>query len=437
MSEYKELKGGNQVLFALGHIGPGMLNQFITTWLLVYLSGENKLLLSASLTGVCLMCGRLVDALADPLVANWSDRMAGSRFGRRLPFIIGGAIPMVLSFNMLWHTQILNSTVARFIWVVVAVNLFYFSYTVVVNPYFALMPEIARDKKQRTFIQSFVAFFGILGMGIAMGASGFIIDAIGYSGAGLALSLLCAATLIGPALTVKIQGEGRSSATEKSSSNIFISLKSALSNKTFRTYISGFCIFFLGFQMIQYNLAFITTVLLGLDRGMSSTLFITSVVCGILFIPVYNIILKRTSCSSALKLAIVAYVVAALLIAAIPLLTGIGLNGQILGYILMAFLGFPYSGLMVIPNVIIGEIIDEDVKKNNIRREALFFGVQGLINKFMVSIAALSVGFLQDFLGNNAAKPWGIISVAPIAALVALAGFFVIGRLHISGGGTE
>ncbi len=432
MNEYKELKGIRQVVFAFGHIGPGMLNQFITTWLLIFLSGGDNILLDAGLVGVCIMLGRLIDAVADPLVANWSDRLTGNKLGRRLPFMLIGTIPMIISFNMLWYTQLLDGTVLRFIWVVVAVNLFYFTYTAVVNPYFALMPEIAKDKSQRMFIQSFVAFFGILGMGIAMGASGFLIDAIGFAKSGLILSLFCAFTMVGPALTVRVNHTAKIPPSEEISPNVFIALRDTLANKTFRTYIFGFCIFFLGFQMIQYNLAFITTVLLGLSKGMSSTLFISSVVFGLLFIPVYNIILRKVSCSTALKLAVSAYVVVALLIACIPLLLKTGIDGKILGFILMGSLGFPYSGLMVIPNVIVSEIIDEDIRINNIHREALFFGVQGLINNGMISLAALVVGLLQSFFGNTIEHPWGVMAVAPLAAVVALIGMSFLRRLHIT-----
>lgn len=436
MGQYKELKGFNQILYALGHIGPGSLNQFITTWLMISLASEGDIILKSSLVGACLMAGRLVDAVADPLVANWSDRLSNSRFGRRMPFIIGGTIPMILAFNMLWYTRYISSnSIIRFLWVLVGVNLFYFAYTVVVNPYFALLPEIASDKKQRMFIQSFVAFFGILGMGIAMGASGFLIDAFGFGVSGLIMSLLCAAVMVGPLVTVRINPGAKPVTTEESSSsNILVSLKSALSNKSFRTYITGFSIFYLGFQLIQYNMAYLTTVLLGLDKGMSSVLFITSVVSAVLLIPVYNIIMKKMASIDALRLAVCSFVVVAILIALLPLLLGSSVNGTVLGFVLMALLGFPYSGMMVIPNILISEIIDEDVRINHLHREALFFGVQGLINKFMVSIAALTVGFILDAFGNSIERPAGVIIIAPIAAVVALIGFVVMTRLNISKG---
>jgi len=428
---YRKLTGGKQILFALGHMGPGMLNQFITLWLLIFLAPvQGSAILKSSLVGVALLFGRIIDAIADPIVAQWSDRLHNPRFGRRLPFIVFGAIPMVLSFNMLWLTPSLpDITVLRFIWVTLWVNGFYFFYTVVVNPYFALMPEIADSKDQRIFIQSFVSFFGILGMGVSMGASGFLIQALGESLAGLVLSIVCLLVLVAPALVVRANPAFLPADEDLPKENIFHNMASALKQKSFRSYITGFSIFFLGFQLLQYNLAFITTVLLKLDKGMSSLLFITSVVAGLAFIPVYNIIVKKTSPRSALITAILSFVIIATLIALTPVLVTL-VPGRLLGFILMGMLGFPYSGLMVVPNVLLSEIIDEDVRENKIRREAMFFGVQGLINNAMISLAAFTVSILHDIFGGTLERPAGVIIILPLGAFIALVGYLIIRRMN-------
>jgi len=434
MNQYKELGKFEQVLFTVGHIGPGSLSQFITTWLMLYLTTGDNIIVSATLVGTSLLVGGIIDAIADPLVANWSDNFQSSRFGRRMPFIIGGLIPMVLSFNLLWYTYYIstNSTI-RFIWVLVMVKIFYFAYTIVVNPYFALLPEIASSKKQRMFIQSFVALFGILGMGFSMGASGFLIEAFGFGSASIIMSIICILTMIGPAITVRINPEVAVANQEtKKKTNIFASITGSLGNQTFRRYITGFCIFFLGFQLIQLNLAFLTTVLLELEPGMSSILFIASVVSGVLLIPVYNIILKKMTSINALKLAVCSFVVVSILITFLPILVNIVGDGMVIGFILMVLLGFPFSGLMVIPNILLSEIIDEDIRENGTRREAMFFGVQGLINKFMVAIAGFVVGLILDIFGNSRESPLGVILIAPIAAVIALIGFIIMLRLNIS-----
>ncbi len=424
---YKELTGIRQFVFTLGHIGPGMLSQFITTWLLMFLTGNaDNVILSGTLVGIALLVGRIIDGVADPLVANWSDNIKSKKFGRRLPFMVLGTLPMILAFNMLWITESMATTeVGRFIWVLVWVNAFYFFYTVVVNPYFALLPELAKDKSQRIHIQSFVALFGIVGMGISLGASGFLITYIGYAGAGLVLSLVCAVSMVAPALVIKTNPDYEYKQSDKQTTNIFKNIGGAFKNKKFTAYIIGFATFYLGFQLVQYNMAFITTVQLGLDTGMSSVLFIVSVVCALAFIPLYNKFVKKLGPTNALKISMLAYAIVGVLIAVLPLTVSF-LPPIVVGIFLMACIGFPYSGLMVIPNVLVSEIIDDDFAVTGVRREALFFGVQGLINKIMVAIAALLVGVLHDYLGNTVGDSLGVVIIGPIAAVFAVVGLVVL-----------
>ncbi len=161
---------------------------------------------------------------------------------------------------------------------------------------------------------------------------------------------------------------------------------------------------------------------------MSSTLFIVSVVCALAFIPAYNVFVKKFGTVKSLMISMASYALVALLIMALPQVRGI--SGTVLGFALMALLGFPYSGLMVIPNVLVSEIIDDDYRRFAVRREAMFFGVQGLVNKLATAFASFAVGVLHDLLGSTADQSLGITVVAPIAAAFALVGFFVMLRLN-------
>ena len=51
--------------------------------------------------GVVLAIARLWDAISDPLVGNWSDNFR-SRWGRRRPFMVAGAILTGASFAAMW-----------------------------------------------------------------------------------------------------------------------------------------------------------------------------------------------------------------------------------------------------------------------------------------------------------------------------------------------
>ena len=58
--------------------------------------------LSGSLTGLAIFISVLWDAVSDPLVGAWSDRLH-TRWGRRHPMLLAGALPLGLSFVMLFH----------------------------------------------------------------------------------------------------------------------------------------------------------------------------------------------------------------------------------------------------------------------------------------------------------------------------------------------
>ena len=427
---YRELKGGKQVVYALGHLGPGMLTQFITTWLLLFLTGNaDSPILSGTLVGTAMLFGRIMDAVSDPIVANWSDNFKGKRFGRRLPFMLLGTLPMIVCFLAIWLTpEVVKTEVARFIWLFIFLNGFYFFYTMVVNTYFALLPEIAASDKQRIFIQSFVSLFGILGMGTALGASGFLINALGYFGAGLAMSVFCAVVMMIPAAVIKVNPDYVAPPAPNQTNNVIKNIIGAFQNDKFVKYIIGFATFYLGFQMVQSNMAFITTVSLGLEKGMSSTLFIVSVVSALAFIPLYNVLVKRLGTIKSLMISMMSYALVSILIMLLPQFKGV--SPVVLGFVLMALLGFPYSGLMVIPNVLVSEIIDDDHKRFAVRREAMFFGVQGLVNQIAAAFSLLIIGILHDTFGNSAGNSLGVTLVAPIAAVFALVGFFVMLRLN-------
>ena len=53
------------------------------------------------LVGLALFIALVFDALSDPLVGYWSDNLR-SRWGRRHPFMYAAALPVSLSYFLLW-----------------------------------------------------------------------------------------------------------------------------------------------------------------------------------------------------------------------------------------------------------------------------------------------------------------------------------------------
>jgi GPH family glycoside/pentoside/hexuronide:cation symporter len=86
----------------------------------------------------------------------------------------------------------------------------------------------------------------------------------------------------------------------------------------------------------------------------------------------------------------------------------------------LALFGVPAAGLMVLPHVLIGQLIDEDERRTGASRAAMFFGVQGFLTKWVYGVSIWIFTWLLARFGNSPEEPWGIILVGPVAALFAL-----------------
>ena len=111
-----------------------------------------------------LASSRIFDALIDPLIGNWSDN-ARTRWGRRWPFVVAGAILFAITFAFLWLPPAGLSTTGIAIYLMLAAFLFYLSFTIFIIPFSALGLEMVTDYQARTrfFIFRLVpAFVGSL-----------------------------------------------------------------------------------------------------------------------------------------------------------------------------------------------------------------------------------------------------------------------------------
>ena len=103
--------------------------------------------ISMYLMSVIIFAARLSDAITDPLIGVLSDRTQG-RFGRRKPWILGGAPLLMVSLYMLFVPGE-NPTPLYFgFWIV----LLYLAFTIVDLPYFAWGAELSTNYDERTRI---------------------------------------------------------------------------------------------------------------------------------------------------------------------------------------------------------------------------------------------------------------------------------------------
>ena len=110
------------------------------------------------LVGVALTIPRIWDAFTDPFMGKISDNFH-SRWGRRRPFIVVGALFMGIVFGLIWMAPETWSHPALLIYFIVMQIVYFTFYTIFSVPYNALTYEMTPDYNERNRVMAYVAFF--------------------------------------------------------------------------------------------------------------------------------------------------------------------------------------------------------------------------------------------------------------------------------------
>jgi len=113
---------------------------------------------NAAWVGMALFIPRMWDAFSDPFMGKISDNFH-SRWGRRRPFIVAGALSMGIVFGLTWMVPEDWSQPAKLIYFIAMQLVFFTCYTVFSVPYNALTYEMTPDYNERNRVMAYNAFF--------------------------------------------------------------------------------------------------------------------------------------------------------------------------------------------------------------------------------------------------------------------------------------
>lgn len=149
-----------KILYGSGDIGFSLTTTILGAYFAIFL--VDVVGLRPGYAAVAVFIGKSWDYVNDPLVGYLSD-CTRTRWGRRRPYLLFGALPLALTFTMLWWRPDFEKTSALLIYYTLAYLLFEASATLLYMPYFALTPELTSDYDERTSLTSYRMFFSILG----------------------------------------------------------------------------------------------------------------------------------------------------------------------------------------------------------------------------------------------------------------------------------
>lgn len=148
-----------KLFYGFGSVAFGVKDNGFSTLLLLF---YNQVVgLPSGLVGSAIMIALVVDAFLDPIVGQLSDNLR-SRWGRRHPFMYASALPVALSYLLLWNPPHWGHG-ALFIYLVVVAIIVRTFITFYEIPSSALVAELTDDYDQRTVFFAWRFFFGWFG----------------------------------------------------------------------------------------------------------------------------------------------------------------------------------------------------------------------------------------------------------------------------------
>jgi GPH family glycoside/pentoside/hexuronide:cation symporter len=426
----EKLAHRTKLVYGCGDIGFSLTTTIIGAYFAIFLT--DVVGIAPGIAGLAIFIGRSWDYINDPLVGHLSDRTR-TRWGRRRPFLLFGALPFALAFILLWTLPPFENQVLLAIYYAVAYVLFDTAATFVYMPYFALTPELTSNYDERTALTSYRMFFSILGSLIAFTIPLLIIASFRPENSArvLLMGIVFAAVSAAPLLIVFLGTRERYEYSELGQPGFKESLKAAVSNKPF---IFGMIIFLLtwvSIDILQTTLLYFIKYVVQRE-SQSDIIMAVIFVTAMLFLPLWEWISRRWNKRLAYSTGIAFWAAVQIVLvflnpatAFIPII------------ILCMMAGIGVSAAHVLPWSIIPDAIEWDEWKTGERHEGIFYSLVTLSQKVASSFAIPLVllilqitGYVPTAVAQPQSAQLGIrLVIGPIPALL-LSGGIIFAILY-------
>ncbi len=362
------------------------------------------------------------NAINDPLFGHFSDKTR-TKWGRRIPYIAFSIIPLAICFALIWSPPFRverGQTIQLFIYYLILVFLFDTFYTLIFLNTSALFPEMFTNLKERTEVAGYRNYLLFIGLITGSALSPLVYTRIGWRGMGILYGTIF---IIVMSISLRGSKEKKEFGVEKALP-FTQALKCSLKNRSFITYVLASFLVQLSFTMLIACLPFYTKyVLKGTDQD-NTKMLLPIFLIAFATILIWKKITDKFGAKKAFRIAIITFS-----IAIIPLFF---INNIKTGMIVSAFLGIGLAGLNFLFDVLLSDVIDEDELKTGVRREGIYFGMQGFIVRISLSIQAIMISSVLTSTGYNAelkvqpsSVELGIRSLISIIPIISLALAFI------------
>lgn len=402
---------GQVLAYGAGNLSVNLTSQAFATFGTFYY--VDHLGVNPKLIGLAMVVHGIVNAVLNPLVGHVSDRTR-TRWGRRVPYIAIGMAPLAAAFTMIW-IPLADGGTAGFWYFLIAVLVYDVLFVVVVLNYVALFPEMFTTIAERAAAASWRQVFAIVGMIVGVAAAPLLYGTIGWAAMGVSFGVVSLAFF-----ALSLLGSAERTQAERESFGFLTAIRHTLANRAFVTYVTGSFLLQLTFALLQAGIPFFTKYALG-EADSANTVILGAVfVTAIPLVYVWSRVTTRIGPRRAVLAAIVVYGAAL-----VPFLF---VGSLVLAAVAGAAVGAGIAGMLVLLEILLAEVIDDDEGRTGLRREGMYFGMNGFIVRWAVSLQAVVITAVLSLSGYDekaTVQPGSVVTgvrlmlgAVPLAVLV-------------------
>ena len=395
--------------------------------------------LPAAWAGYIFLIARVWDAFIDYAMGFITDATK-SRWGRRRPYILFGAVPFGIIFALLWIVPFHSQTLLFIYYLSISV-LFNTAFAIISIPYNSMMPELTQDYDERTSISGVRMALSFSGTLVAAAGIMVVVDLIfpgkaaylsSFPVMGMAFGLIIIASLL---FTFFGTRERIQKSTYSIKEGFFKTFGSIMKLKEFRIILGMFLFNMVGFDLIQVLLIYFLKHVIRVSEDVTFLVMAVPLVVAIAAAPLWVWLGEKWGKKKA-------YIVAAVYLIFSFMLCLIAPAGNLtFMLVISALAGIGISASQVIPLSIIPDIIEVDEYENGTRREGAFYGITTFLYKvasaLAINVATLLLGFwgyiesTADTLVGQVVQPDSAISAIRIMIGVGPGIFFLISAVFV------
>ncbi|MEB3357440.1 MAG: MFS transporter [Synechococcales bacterium] len=417
--DVERLNFWTKLSYGTGTIGTSLTGSILAFFFMFFLTDVAGL--PAAWAGSVLMIGQISDAISDPIIGLWSDRTK-SRWGRRYPWILAGAVPFGLSFLLLWLIPS-NSNWLLFVYYVVIGIVFKTAFTAVYLPYVSLTPDLTQGYHERTSLNSFRFTFSIGSSILALALVGVIFDQVEdlntrYLVVGAMGAVLCIVPLYlcvwGTHRRV-LAAERRYAQTPRPAPLALTQqVRIAFSNRPFLLVMGIYLCSWLAAQMTAVVMQYFVVSWMNLSAQIFTYFALTVQGTALSMLFVWSFLSQRVGKKVVYFLGVSLWIIAQ---GGLFFLQ----PGQVsLMFALGVMAGFGVSTAYLVPWSMLPDVIELDELKTGQRREGVFYAFMVMVQKVGLAIGIFLVGQVLSWAGYVERIPGEPSPVQPASALLVI-----------------